>query len=371
MKRIADRITVLRDGETRGTFDGRRRVRGRDPAPDHRPRGRSGVPRQARRPTRRRPPLLEVAALSGPRFRDVRSTCGPARSSASPASRATASASSCARWPGCCPAHGTVRARAAEPVSLGRPGRAQRGRASSTFPATATPRACCCRCRVRENVSLLALDAWPRGGVVQRAPRARAGRRPRSSAGGQDARRRDAGRGALGRQPAEGRCSRARCSPSPTCCWPTSRRAASMRAPASSSTGCCARAADGGQAVVVLSSDASSCRGSATACSCSRAARSCASSTATRSPRRTSPAPRSPRRPRRPRRAAPRGARAGAALPALRRRRLPAERRCSRVLIVGLGVFTQRREQPLPHPVQPPGHAAARERARVRSASAS
>ena len=54
VKGIADRITVLRDGETRGTFAAAARVRGRDPGPDHRPGSRPGVPRQAaRRPGRR------------------------------------------------------------------------------------------------------------------------------------------------------------------------------------------------------------------------------------------------------------------------------------------------------------------------------
>ena len=122
VKRIADRITVLRDGETRGTFDAQRHLRGRDPAADHRPRGRPGLPRQARR-RRAGAPLLEVAALSGARLpRRLARRRARARSSGSPASRATASARSCARSPGSTPARGQ-RALSRPALRLGRPSR--------------------------------------------------------------------------------------------------------------------------------------------------------------------------------------------------------------------------------------------------------
>ena len=48
VKRVADRITVLRDGETRGTFSAANVIRGGDPQSDHRPLGRPGVPGEAR-----------------------------------------------------------------------------------------------------------------------------------------------------------------------------------------------------------------------------------------------------------------------------------------------------------------------------------
>ncbi len=101
--RIADRITVLRDGEARGTLRRRGRLGGRGAAADRRPRRSTrssprsgGADRRAARAQRARPDRRRASTTSI-------STSGPARSSASPASRATGSASSCARSPACCP----------------------------------------------------------------------------------------------------------------------------------------------------------------------------------------------------------------------------------------------------------------------------
>ena len=70
VEQIADRITVLRDGETRGTLASERVLRGRGPAPDHRARRRPGLSR-TRAPGTESEPLLVAKGLSGLRFRDV------------------------------------------------------------------------------------------------------------------------------------------------------------------------------------------------------------------------------------------------------------------------------------------------------------
>ena len=142
VQRIADRLTVMRDGETRGTLRAAdaseaeilRLIIGR--ATDKVFPPKVGAPAGSE-------PLLRVAGLSGPASTMSTSRCARARSSASPASTATASASSCGRSPVSC-THAAMSRWAASECGSATPRAAVRP-ASCTCPAIATPRVCCCR----------------------------------------------------------------------------------------------------------------------------------------------------------------------------------------------------------------------------------
>ena len=365
-KRIADRITVLRDGETRGTLAAEaaseaeilRLIIGRAVE--------QVFPAKARRaaPTSR---CCVVDGLSGARFHDVEPRGrGRARSSASPASRATASASSSARSPACCRRRATCGCAASPCRAATRARRSARGIVH--LPGDRHAEGLLLPLSVRENTSILALGARCARGV-RRSVRREARRRPSEieRLRVRTPTRRDAGR-RRSRAATSRRCSsRARCSPSRTCCWPTSRPAASTPAPASSSTSCCARQPTTGKAVVVLSSDVVELQGL-----CDRVLVFSRGEIV-----RVARGRRDHRGEHHRRRDHLRGGAATAlaarALRALRIRRFAAGDYLPSRRAGGVDPRARRVHQPLdngllPQPVQLPEHAAARERARVRRA---
>ena len=160
---VADRVTVLRDGVSQGTFDAAGDVRGRRRQADDRPPARARLPRR-RRGSERRAARSRSTHLRGRRFGPVDLAAHAAvRSSASPGPRATARSSSsapspassrrtarcaapagpstCARRRGrcgpgsCCSARTARRSRSSPPSAYGP---TPRSRCSSASPASAS-----------------------------------------------------------------------------------------------------------------------------------------------------------------------------------------------------------------------------------------
>ena len=144
VQRIADRITVLRDGETRGTVAAAsvseaeilRLIIGRSVD--------QAFPRQGRARARTTEPLLSVRGLSGPRFHDVDLDVRPGEIVGLAGVEGNGQREFLRALAGLLRASGTVdaggQARAAR--------RSRQGAARGHRPparATATPRACCCR----------------------------------------------------------------------------------------------------------------------------------------------------------------------------------------------------------------------------------
>ena len=301
--RIADRVTVLRDGEVRGTFPAARRLRGRHPAAHRRAARSTASSRPGGRPAAgadRRAPV-RVAGLTGHAASagvDLRRS-GRARSWASRASRATASASSCGRSRGI----GPRRPRAS--VRGGRHGRSRLGDPGAVsraglvhLPGDRHREGLFLSLSVRENVSLLALPGLDRDRVMVRRDREAAlardaGRPP----GHPHARRVETPVGALsgGNQQkvliARSMLAQPRVllADEPTRGVDVGARVEIYRI--------LRDAAEAGQVVVVLSSDAVELQGLCDRVLVFSRGRWSASSRATPSPRRPSRARRSPRRP--------------------------------------------------------------------------
>lgn len=163
--RIADRITVLRDGETRGTVAAAgvseaeilRLIIGRsfDQA----------FPAKAAAPVADAP-LLEVAALTGPRFHEVSVSVSAGEIVGLAGVEGNGQREFLRALAGLLPVRGEVRL-GGHSVSVGDPGRARRAgivhlagdrHAEGVFPPLS----------VRENISLLALPRLTRFGVVRR-----------------------------------------------------------------------------------------------------------------------------------------------------------------------------------------------------------
>ena len=249
VQRIADRITVLRDGETRGTVAAASVSEAEILAPDHRALRRSGVPAQGRARGRQRAAAERARPLRAalPRRRPRRPARRDRRARRRRGQRAARVPARARRTRSARAATATL---AGERVGLRDPGSVQRA-GIVHLPGDRHAEGVLLPLSVRENVSLLALGDVSRTGVVQR-------RREAELVSGQikqldvrTPRHGDARRRALGRQPAEGAVRALAARRTRRCCSPTSRPAGSTPTRASSSTSVLRRAAEAGQAVIV------------------------------------------------------------------------------------------------------------------------
>jgi ribose transport system ATP-binding protein len=165
VQRIADRITVLRDGETRGTVAAAsvseaeilRLIIGR--AVDQ-----AFPPKAAIAPGSE--PLLRVQGLSGPRFNDVSLDVRPGEIVGLAGVEGNGQREFLRALAGLVRSSGTATL-AGKRVSLGDPGKVQRA-GIVHLPGDRHAEGVLLPLSVRENVSLLALGDAARGGVVQR-----------------------------------------------------------------------------------------------------------------------------------------------------------------------------------------------------------
>ena len=166
VKRVADRITVLRDGETRGTFDAAgisegeilRLIIGR--AVDQ-------VFPSKRAGTEAAPPLLDVDSLSGAGFRDVSLSVQPGEVVGLAGIEGNGQRSFLRALAGMSAARGRMRVDGGV-LRLGRPSRMRRAGVIH-LPGDRHREGVILALSVRENVSLLALGEVAQGGVVRRA----------------------------------------------------------------------------------------------------------------------------------------------------------------------------------------------------------
>jgi ribose transport system ATP-binding protein len=161
--RIADRITVLRDGRTRGTMDAAA------VAEDEILRlviGRSVDQAFPDKSSARGTPLLEVRSLTGPRFHDVALEVRAGEIVGLAGVEGNGQRELLRALAGLLPARGeaTVRGR---PVALGDPGRVQRA-GMVHLPGDRHAEGLFLQLGVRENMSLLALPRLATAGVVRR-----------------------------------------------------------------------------------------------------------------------------------------------------------------------------------------------------------
>jgi ribose transport system ATP-binding protein len=167
VKRVADRITVLRDGETRGTFEAAeisegdilRLIIGRsvDQAfPDKRPGGEHA-----------HDALLDVESLSGAGFSDVSLSVRPGEIVGLAGIEGNGQRAFLRTLAGMSSARGQMSVDGAA-VKLGRPSR-MRSAGVIHLPGDRHREGVMLNLSVRENVSLLALGAASQGGVVRRA----------------------------------------------------------------------------------------------------------------------------------------------------------------------------------------------------------
>jgi len=165
VQQIADRITVLRDGQTRGTMPASeaseteilRLIIGREvdqAFPDKPP------PRDAVNP------LLRVEKLSGPRFHGVDIAVQPGEIVGLAGVEGNGQRELLRALAGLLPASGTVTCDGRE-VGLGHPARTQ-GAGITHLPGDRYTEGLFLELSVRENTSVLALDRLARGGVLER-----------------------------------------------------------------------------------------------------------------------------------------------------------------------------------------------------------
>ncbi|MDX6618093.1 MAG: ribose transport system permease protein rbsA [Gaiellales bacterium] len=165
VQRIADRITVLRDGETRGTVAAAsvsedeilRLIIGRAVDQAFPPKGDLAGESE---------PLLSVRGLSGPRFHDVDLDVRPGEIVGLAGVEGNGQREFLRALAGLSRASGSV-ALAGKRVGLGDPGRVQRA-GIVHLPGDRHAEGLLLPLSVRENTSLLALASVARGGVVQR-----------------------------------------------------------------------------------------------------------------------------------------------------------------------------------------------------------
>jgi ribose transport system ATP-binding protein len=165
VQRIADRITVLRDGEARGTVAAAtvseaeilRLIIGRSVD--------QAFPAKAALAAETEP-LLSVRGLSGPRFNDVDLDVRPGEIVGLAGVEGNGQREFLRALAGLLRASGTATL-AGQPVPLGDPGRVQRA-GIVHLPGDRHAEGLLLPLSVRENISLLALDAVARAGVVQR-----------------------------------------------------------------------------------------------------------------------------------------------------------------------------------------------------------
>jgi ribose transport system ATP-binding protein len=171
VKRVADRITVLRDGETRGTFDAAeisegeilRLIIGRaveQVFPDKRSESASADA------------LIEADGLSGSGFSDVSLRVEPGEIVGLAGVEGNGQRSFLRALAGMLPAHGSLRV-AGQRLRLGRPSR-MRGAGVIHLPGDRHREGVMLTLSVRENVLLLALRENSTGGFVRRALERRA-----------------------------------------------------------------------------------------------------------------------------------------------------------------------------------------------------
>ena len=165
VQRIADRITVLRDGETRGTVAAKgvseaeilRLIIGRSVDQAFPPKATLAAEAE---------PLLSVSGFSGPRFHDVGLDVRPGEIVGLAGVEGNGQREFLRALAGLLRASGTVMLRG-KPVTLGDPVRAQRA-GIVHLPGDRHAEGLLLPLSVRENVSLLALEGVARAGVVQR-----------------------------------------------------------------------------------------------------------------------------------------------------------------------------------------------------------
>jgi ribose transport system ATP-binding protein len=166
VKRVADRITVLRDGETRGTFDAAgisegeilRLIIGR--AVDQVFPGKRATEEEAA-------PLLEVDSLSGTGFRDVSLSVQPGEVVGLAGIEGNGQRSFLRALAGMSAARGRMRVDGGV-LRLGRPSRMRRAGVIH-LPGDRHREGVILALSVRENVALLALGEVAQGGIVRRA----------------------------------------------------------------------------------------------------------------------------------------------------------------------------------------------------------
>ena len=166
VKRVADRITVLRDGETRGTFDAAgisegeilRLIIGR--AVDQVFPGKRATEEEAA-------PLLEVDSLSGTGFRDVSLSVQPGEVVGFAGIEGNGQRSFLRALAGMSAARGRMRVDGGV-LRLGRPSRMRRAGVIH-LPGDRHREGVILALSVRENVALLALGKVAQGGIVRRA----------------------------------------------------------------------------------------------------------------------------------------------------------------------------------------------------------
>ncbi|HEY1509278.1 MAG TPA: ATP-binding cassette domain-containing protein [Solirubrobacteraceae bacterium] len=170
VQRIADRITVLRDGEARGTMAAAgvsedqilRLIIGRsvDQAFPDKP----AIDED-------QPPLLEIEALSGPRFDDVALSIRPGEIVGLAGVEGNGQAEFLRALAGLVPSRGTAILRG-QPVSLGDPAGARKA-GLVYMPGDRHAEGLFDGLSVRDNVSPLVLDRIASGGIVRRARESR------------------------------------------------------------------------------------------------------------------------------------------------------------------------------------------------------
>src|SRR5665213_3538895 len=166
VKRVADRITVLRDGETRGTFEAAgisegeilRLIIGR--AVDQ-------VFPDKRADTQAVSPLLEVESLSGPGFRDVSVSVQPGEIVGLAGVEGNGQREFLRALAGVAVGRGRMLVEGSA-MRLGRPSR-MRTAGVIHLPGDRHREGVMLTLSVRENVSLLALSQMARGGFVRRS----------------------------------------------------------------------------------------------------------------------------------------------------------------------------------------------------------
>ncbi|HEX7524782.1 MAG TPA: sugar ABC transporter ATP-binding protein [Gaiellaceae bacterium] len=165
VRRVADRITVLRDGETRGTVrasevsesDVLRLVIGR--SVDQAFPAKAAVREDAQ-------PLLHVAGLSGPRFRDVDLEVAPGEVVGLAGVEGNGQREFLRALAGLLPSQGEVRL-GGSPVDTGDPGKVRRA-GIVHLPGDRHAEGLLLQLSVRENTTLLSLPNVARNGFVQR-----------------------------------------------------------------------------------------------------------------------------------------------------------------------------------------------------------